>query len=640
MTKTHMINILYDEIESENRVLGKVGHSQLRKLENDLISLRKKHKFKVAKRRQFEFGNMRRTMTSIHLPSESKMTHSSDIESKENTAIFQVSTSPLPRTDWSKIAAGANHAGLLDSLGQLYTYGSNASGQLGNTERSQTVHIPSPIKGMHATEVSCGYSHSAAINDGDLYVWGSSAAGKLGLGVESCYQECITIPTKILTLKKRVYKVSCGASHTACSTDEGHMYVWGSNSGYRLGLGHCEDRHTPTEVSCLSNRRVVNIACGNFITLAATAICQKSSIVNMSNIVEINGGELFVAGRVLGDAFKTFEKQNVFYYGDNEVNPKPVEQLSAGFSHQSVVTIDGELFTWGDNRGGCCGHNPLICSVRAPRHVDCLYTKPNDLAYDKPARGSSTYGNQPFYEIDLGSQCTIQKITLWNELNDPANPAVEKGNYASCIFPFWIMVSQIPFSASLGEVSLCEALKESIAKKRFDINNHASTWVLPRHNKGRFVRVQLEKTNLLKFERIEVMGIPGTDSSLLGQVSSVTCGKKVTVAVVNAINNKDDILLSFKRAVSADGANKGILDQYAIYKVPSLSSTNIPFEQSVNKNTPCILCIGNLSCELCQLKFEFRNILDSKLETTNMNCLSSISSAVLKLSKDEPLQIL
>jgi len=72
------------------------------------------------------------------------------------------------------------------------------------------------------------------------------------------------------------------------------------------------------------------------------------------------------------------------------------------------------------------------------------------------------------------------------------------------------------------------------------------------------------------------------------------------------------------------------LDQFDIFK----DCSSVLHEPS-NAAEPCILCRGTQLCEKCQLKFEFRNILDSKLAPKDMDCLSCISSAVLDLNEDE-----
>jgi hypothetical protein len=130
----------------------------------------------------------------------------------------------------------------------------------------------------------------------------------------------------------KVYRVSCGSSHTACATNEGKLYVWGCKGGYILGLGDCHDRHTPTLVSSITDS-FMHIACGNYATLASSCISRHSSAINKTKVVEINGGELFEGGRMLDNTIKSFGQYSFWNVDSAEVPPRPVKQLSAGFYH-------------------------------------------------------------------------------------------------------------------------------------------------------------------------------------------------------------------------------------------------------------------------------------------------------------------
>jgi VCBS repeat-containing protein len=77
-------------------------------------------------------------------------------------------------TTFKKISAGAYHSMAIDSYGNLWTWGQNTYGQLGDgtTNYSATpIHI---MPGTKFIDCSAGYYHSLAISsDGSLYGWGS-----------------------------------------------------------------------------------------------------------------------------------------------------------------------------------------------------------------------------------------------------------------------------------------------------------------------------------------------------------------------------------------------------------------------------------------------------------------------------------
>lgn len=545
MTKIEMLHILNNEIVLECKILGEVIHLHLRELETEILELRRKRKMNLAKRRQAEFTSQRigvQDGSSSHTRQkrESKILGLVKSHPKKSVAgVYNVSSLACPSTKgWKMIASGPNHKGLLSNDGQLYMYGLNTAGCLGlplNKRAPSRDEVPQPRvialpKNARVSLVSCGHSYTAAIcNDGKLFTWGSAASGKLGLGDIVSKQKFIVSPLRVhFPTRQRMTIVSCGANHCASINTQGNLFMWGCNGAGKLGLGDFEDRSCPIIVDSLLDVNIVDVSCGFAQTLAISKIRKQASMVNGSEVLTIEGGLLFAAGQesCIGSSLKNFGQYTSFMKQSQPVPPKPICSISAGFTHQAAVTMNGELFVWGDNHGGCCGQPfPGVYFVPKPTHVDCLYNKPNDLGINQPTYGSSPYGNQPFYEIDLQEQSTINEIILWNKLVDPPNPAIRKEDHTKRLFPCWIMISQHRYPPTAGEGALCNALKESIAFKRFEANTHCSIWCPPRKTMGRYIRVQLEEQNLLEFEKLEVFGNVGLDNST-ARVSFVRCGKK------------------------------------------------------------------------------------------------------------------
>ncbi len=529
LTKMEMVKILYNDIMLEHKLLGEPAHLELRELEREVVELIQQRKLKLAKRRQYKFMEKWRLLGEaqrldaknisggidneseirINSPNDSK--HSAmvkrlkdqdevDLESLMTGEIVISGITPRgprpktvpPTSQWKMIDAGSNHAGILDNKDRLHMWGLNATGRLGLVEFKEEVTESKTLQKFHPKAIdlpnvrqfSCGHSHTAAVNtDGDLFLWGSASCGKLGLGDVTSRQECYSpIPMQLKNLSsKKITVVSCGASHTACVESEGGLFVWGNGGGGRLGLGHRRDVLAPMLVKTIQER-IVSVSCGNCQTLAITAIDRSTEICNQSKVETVTGGKLYVAGpaEVLGASYSTFDIYESFSLGidgTQTINPPIIDQISAGFSHQSAISIDGELFLWGDNTKGCCGQDDTKAHfISIPTRVN-LYTKPKDLAAGRPTmRRSVSYGNQPFFDIDLDQVAAIREIKLWNCLKVPDNPAIKKKTFTGRLFPCWIMIAHEPFPESVGEGQLEAALKFSIAKKRFDQNLHESIW--------------------------------------------------------------------------------------------------------------------------------------------------------------------
>jgi alpha-tubulin suppressor-like RCC1 family protein len=67
-----------------------------------------------------------------------------------------------------------------------------------------------------------------------LYTWGNGFYGRLGTGFE--IKELY--PTLVVDLsEKEVVRVSCGAFHTLCLTQDGKLWAFGNDKYGKLGLG-------------------------------------------------------------------------------------------------------------------------------------------------------------------------------------------------------------------------------------------------------------------------------------------------------------------------------------------------------------------------------------------------------------------
>merc|ERR1739848_975246 len=126
------------------------------------------------------------------------------------------------------------------------------------------------LAGRCVVQVSASQAHTACItNDGKVYSWGSGKFGKLGLGDE----DMRTLPTVVSgeLAGRCVVQVSAGEFHTACVTDEGLVYSWGGNQYGKLGLGDEDMRMLPTVVGGeLAGRCVVQVSASQAHTACIT----------------------------------------------------------------------------------------------------------------------------------------------------------------------------------------------------------------------------------------------------------------------------------------------------------------------------------------------------------------------------------
>ncbi|MBZ0240541.1 MAG: hypothetical protein K8H77_07745, partial [Cutibacterium acnes] len=76
------------------------------------------------------------------------------------------------------LSAGSGHCLALDFEGNVWAWGSNGSGRLGD---NSTTNRPTPVQVLGLTDVAAiaaGGTHSLALlNDGTVRAWGSNSSG-------------------------------------------------------------------------------------------------------------------------------------------------------------------------------------------------------------------------------------------------------------------------------------------------------------------------------------------------------------------------------------------------------------------------------------------------------------------------------
>eukprot|EP01036_Dinobryon_divergens_P039279 gene39279-51754_t len=397
--------------------------------------------------------------------------------------------------------------------GQLYSWGVGAAGRLGldvteQGDPQKDVDKPRVVQsliGIPILKISCGYSHSGAVaSGGDLYLWGSAASGKCGLGESVKAQDCFcSIPTVIsLGQGIRARKVACGSMHTAVVTEAGQLYVFGCGDGGRLGLGwgRRDTVYVPRLVECVLHERLSSVSCGNSSTIVVTEIRQDWQGDTETRYRAVTGGKVYIAGS--GNVFGQFYEEFTLL---KSMEKYPIKQVAAGYQHSVLLTADGEVYSWGNNKGICCGHSPHVHFVEHPTRMACLYQGVRNLSIGCTAEQSSTYNNreataacngdksgfgirkvtstqqdpQGWWEVDLGQMALIDEIRVWNRTDVPLDPSAPRDQYTSRLFPFWAMVGVHPFVKDTGADSLQSSLQDAIARTKFTEASRCSKWRCP-----------------------------------------------------------------------------------------------------------------------------------------------------------------
>jgi alpha-tubulin suppressor-like RCC1 family protein len=147
------------------------------------------------------------------------------------------------------VVTGSSHCMALTRTGKVYSWGSNADGQLGIEYIDNELYTPKLIENLPPIRViSAGYYHSLALaTSGELYSWGQNEHFQLGLGKTNFSIRSPELVQNIIS----PHKIFAGYYNSFVIDKQGKLYSWGNNEYGNLGLGDYGDdnkRSTPTIV--------------------------------------------------------------------------------------------------------------------------------------------------------------------------------------------------------------------------------------------------------------------------------------------------------------------------------------------------------------------------------------------------------
>jgi alpha-tubulin suppressor-like RCC1 family protein len=238
-------------------------------------------------------------------------------------------------TDWCQVSAGWCHTAAVKTSGELWTWGRNNCGQLGD---GTLTDICSPIREICSATDWClvggGQSHTAAIKtSGELWAWGQNGYGQFGDGTTT--DKCS--PVREFCSATNWCQVSSGRNNIAAIKSSGELWGWGRNTCGGLGDGATNTRCSPVREFC-----------------SATDWCQVSANVEHTAAVKTTN-QLWVWGRNgcgqlgVGTLTSSCSPAREFCSATDWC------QVSAGGFHTAAIKTSGELWAWGCNSYGRLG---------------------------------------------------------------------------------------------------------------------------------------------------------------------------------------------------------------------------------------------------------------------------------------------
>jgi alpha-tubulin suppressor-like RCC1 family protein len=316
------------------------------------------------------------------------------------------------------LAGPAASALAATSPGQVYAFGQDEFGQLGNPDGilgPEAHPLPEPValpgENGPVTQTATGYRHSLVVTStGQLYSFGENLFGQLGTTTNSGTGKANPVPTLVSlpSGSAPVTEVAAGIYFSLAVTSDGQLYSFGENEFGELGRATNDFTTTPNPTPTLvdlpgATGPVTEVAAGAYFSLAVTSTGQLfafgsnergqlgSSVNNdvsvpnpTPTLVDLPSGSGAVTRVAAGDGFALVltSSGQLYGFGENQygqlgstvdnlssaADPTPelvslpgadgpVVQIAAGFNHSLVLTSTGQLYAFGNNEFGQLGNS-------------------------------------------------------------------------------------------------------------------------------------------------------------------------------------------------------------------------------------------------------------------------------------------
>lgn len=260
------------------------------------------------------------------------------------------------------ISAGSYHSIAVNSNGDLYSWGWNGQGQLGNgTNTDSNVPLPvraagTPMAGKKIVHVSTGgnfYKGSslALSSEGKVYSWGANDQGQLGNGTATNSNLPVEVKTEGTPMAgKKIIQTAIGVTHSMALDSEGNIYAWRWGGEGQLGDGADNNSTVPVlvkkEYTGLEGKTIKKVMAGGMFSMVLTSDGSLYSW-GKNNYGQIGDGttnnyNLAVVVKTAGTPF---------------AGKKAVQVVAGGWegAHSLALGTDGTVYSWGRNLNGQLG---------------------------------------------------------------------------------------------------------------------------------------------------------------------------------------------------------------------------------------------------------------------------------------------
>lgn len=221
--------------------------------------------------------------------------------------------------------------------GELWCWGADYHGQLGQHHTWQTLPTLVSVLPTAVRSVAAGWAHTCIIDiANDVWCWGFNYAGQVGVELDWD----ALVPVKVPLPAGEPLEVVGGALHTCARMSNGPLLCWGDNSSGQLGDGQV----LQDPIGRATPEPVIGVTAPEAVALGMRHTCALED-----GAVWCWGGN--EEGQLGNGLLSTDSSDVVSVPTRVEGLPEQVAALAAGRDHTCAATADG-VWCWGLNDNG------------------------------------------------------------------------------------------------------------------------------------------------------------------------------------------------------------------------------------------------------------------------------------------------
>ena len=256
----------------------------------------------------------------------------------------------------ANLVVGYDHSLALTSAGNLYSWGLNECGQIGDGTTTNGIRpkkvVFSGKSGDDGVDFAfSGRNHSLATTSaGKVFCWGGNTSGQLGDGTTTNRLLPVDITSGFgFTDGEKVTVIAGGIYNSIALTSSGRVFTWGGNQYGEIGDGTTVRKTSPVDITSgfglTEGETIATISCGS-ISLCCYALTSSGRAYAWGN----NGNY------EIGDGTKTCKTSPVDITSEFALSSgETIKTLSGNGGSSFVLTSNGRVYAWGRNDLGQVG---------------------------------------------------------------------------------------------------------------------------------------------------------------------------------------------------------------------------------------------------------------------------------------------